>query len=48
VQRHHHSRLAGVLHRLGLTERRTPRWVDEANATSLVEYERAVGSLITR
>jgi hypothetical protein len=48
VQRNDHSRLAGVLHRLGLTERRMPRWVDEANATDLVEYERAVGSLVVR
>jgi hypothetical protein len=48
VQHQHHSRLAGVLHRLGLAERRMPRWVDEAQADRLVEYERAVGTLRVR
>ena len=35
------SRLTDVLNRLGLAERRMPRWVDEAHSGHLVEYERA-------
>jgi hypothetical protein len=48
VQLHNQSRLAVVLNRLGLAERRSPRWVDEARSGRLVEYERANSTHVVR
>ena len=48
MQLHNQSRLAGVLNRLGLAERRAPRWVEEAQSERLVDYERATSTHTVR
>jgi hypothetical protein len=48
VQHTKQQRVAGAIRRLGVTERRSPRWVEAANGNELAEYGEARNALVAR
>jgi len=48
VQHTKQHRVSDAMRRLSVTERRSPRWVEEANGNELAEYGEARNALVTR